>query len=312
MKLPAETTPDSIALADIVIDGGTQPRGGLSIETVADYQAAMEEGAKFPPLTIYFDGVNHWLADGFHRYHACRQIGLLKVTADIRTGTVRDAILYAVGANTSHGLRRSNADKRRAVHLLLKDDEWRRWSDRSIAAKCGVGHQLVSALRAQLDESSSSRNGHAALEATVGRDGKTRKRKRRDNTKSIPRPAPIDDEDVGENGGEAPTNGRTPVGVLRGHEALNSLTRIPKNDGQRERGLQIVTDWIDRNGEPAPAEELPLHQAIEKLRAAVVRVARKWPAGQMELFGNYLHTMGDEVLEHGGLRELQDGCEVLA
>lgn len=46
---------------------------------------------------------------------------------------------------------------------------------------------------------------------------------------------------------EEPKNGRTPVGVLRANEAINCLTRIPKNDAQRKRGFQLVTDWIRRN-----------------------------------------------------------------
>jgi len=37
------------------------------------------------------------------------------------------------------------------------------------------------------------------------------------------------------------------VGVSRAHEALNCLMRIPKNDPLRERGFQVVADWIDQN-----------------------------------------------------------------
>lgn len=37
------------------------------------------------------------------------------------------------------------------------------------------------------------------------------------------------------------------VGVDRAHEAVNCLKRIPKNDGLRKRGFQIVTDWIRDN-----------------------------------------------------------------
>jgi transcriptional regulator with XRE-family HTH domain len=33
-------------------------------------------------------------------------------------------------------------------------------------------------------------------------------------------------------------------GIRLAHEALNYLTRIPKNDHFRKRGFQIVTDWI--------------------------------------------------------------------
>ena len=37
------------------------------------------------------------------------------------------------------------------------------------------------------------------------------------------------------------------VGVMRANEAINCLMRIPKNDGLRKRGFQIVTDWIRHN-----------------------------------------------------------------
>jgi ParB-like chromosome segregation protein Spo0J len=48
----------------------------------------------------------------------------------------------------------------------------------------------------------------------------------------------------------APQNGQPEVrgvGVFRANEAINCLTRIPKNDALRERGFQIVKDWIRRN-----------------------------------------------------------------
>lgn len=47
---------------------------------------------------------------------------------------------------------------------------------------------------------------------------------------------------------EEPTNGKPQgVGVIRANEAINHLTRIPKNDRLRKRGFQIVTDWIRHN-----------------------------------------------------------------
>jgi hypothetical protein len=39
----------------------------------------------------------------------------------------------SVSANAPHGLRRTNADKRRAVVRLLEDTEWSQWADREIA-----------------------------------------------------------------------------------------------------------------------------------------------------------------------------------
>jgi ParB-like chromosome segregation protein Spo0J len=58
--------------------------------------------------------------------------------------------------------------------------------------------------------------------------------------KPKPAPEPIEEEDSG----EIKVQG---VGVIRAHEAINCLTRIPKNDQLRKRGFQIVTDWIRHN-----------------------------------------------------------------
>ena len=66
----------------------------------------------------------------------------------MKQGDRRQAILFSVGANATHGLRRTNADKRRAVMRLLEDDEWKNWSDREIGRRTGVSNRFVSNLRA--------------------------------------------------------------------------------------------------------------------------------------------------------------------
>lgn len=137
----------TIPLDRVRRDGGTQPRAELNEEWAADYAEQMAEGARFPGVVVFYDGSDYWLADGFHRCRAAEISGLAEISADIRTGTRRDAVLYSAGANGQHGHRRTNADKRRAVMMLLEDSEWTRWSDREIARKCGVGNQMVSQLR---------------------------------------------------------------------------------------------------------------------------------------------------------------------
>ena len=79
-----------------------------------------------------------------------RKIKQTEILAEVRAGTSRDAILYAIGANAAHGLRRTQADKRRAVERLLKDPEWSRWSDRKIAEAAKVDHKTVAAIRREL------------------------------------------------------------------------------------------------------------------------------------------------------------------
>lgn len=136
-----------LELKVIRIDGGTQSRVELNNTTVEEYSEAMADGVQFPPVVVFCDGASHWLADGFHRYFGADHAGLGKIAADVRNGTQRDAVLYSLKANATHGLKRTNADKRKAVETLLKDSEWAAWSDRKIAEVCGVSHPFVAAIR---------------------------------------------------------------------------------------------------------------------------------------------------------------------
>lgn len=140
----------AVPLDSVRINGGTQSRVELNQSAIAEYAEAIRFGTDLPPVVMFFDGASFWLADGFHRYHAHRQAGAMEIVADIRTGTQRDAILFSVGANASHGLRRTNEDKRKAVMILLSDPEWAAWSDNQIAKACGVSHPFVATVRAAI------------------------------------------------------------------------------------------------------------------------------------------------------------------
>jgi ParB/Sulfiredoxin domain len=131
-------------------DGGAQMRVGMRPETVHDYAADMLAGAEFPPIVVFHDGADYWLADGYHRVEAAHKIEHETISADIRQGTHRDAILHGISANATHGLRRTQADKRRAVEALLADPEWARWSDRKIAEAAKVDHKTVAKIRREL------------------------------------------------------------------------------------------------------------------------------------------------------------------
>jgi hypothetical protein len=147
--------PSHVALNQIRTDGGTQARAALDSERMFAYLDDMIDGHQFPPIVVYYDGSTYWLADGFHRVEAARRWsnnqGPSTIAADIRSGTRRAAILHAVGANNDHGLRRSREDIRRAVELLLRDPEWRQWSDSEIARYCKVDHKTVGAHRKRLE-----------------------------------------------------------------------------------------------------------------------------------------------------------------
>ncbi len=140
----------SLPLDSLRTDGGTQARERLDPRTVAEYATDMAAGLSFAPVVAFGDFSCPWLADGFHRVRAARRVGFASIAVDLRAGTRRDALLHAAGANATHGLRRTGADKRRAITLLLRDPEWRRWSDREVARHCSVDHKTVGAVRTEL------------------------------------------------------------------------------------------------------------------------------------------------------------------
>ena len=148
----------TIALADIVVDDSVQSRTAIDEATVDSYCLAMEHGAKFPAVVVFLNTEGDFvLADGFHRVEGAKRAGLTEIVAEVQprrdTADARhDAAIYAAGANALHGLRRTNADKRRAVAMVLR--EMPKWSDRKIAKHCGVHHQMVGIERRALDESS--------------------------------------------------------------------------------------------------------------------------------------------------------------
>lgn len=133
----------SVAISSINMDGGTQPRAAIDFDVVEEYALALASGAAFPPVVVFFDGSTYWLADGFHRTHAHKTAGRQSIECDVRQGTRRDAVLFSVGANASHGMRRTTEDKRRAVLTMFNDPEWSHWADSAIARQCAVDHKTV-------------------------------------------------------------------------------------------------------------------------------------------------------------------------
>lgn len=134
-------------LSDISFDIEIQPRQQLNQEVIAEYAKSMKHGAMFPPIIVFFDGSNYWLADGFHRVKAKDLIRRRKIVANVRPGTRRDALLFSAGVNAVQGLQRTNSDKRKAVEKLILDPEWSHWSDREIARRVSVSQPFVSKLR---------------------------------------------------------------------------------------------------------------------------------------------------------------------
>ena len=136
-----------IPIAKIKVDQAMYPREKLNDDAVEEYGRIMKTDAKLPPIIVFQEGKNYYLADGLHRLEGAKSFGAREIEADVSKGSRRDAIKFAVGANDKHGVRRTNADKRRAVEIALDDKEWRQWSVNRIARLCHVSWDLVEKVR---------------------------------------------------------------------------------------------------------------------------------------------------------------------
>lgn len=139
-----------LKLAQLILDAGTQVRAEINPDTVKDYAEAMQDATnKFPPVIVFDTGADKFLlADGFHRVEAAKQNEFRDIEAEVRKGCRADALKYALTANTAHGLRLTNADKRKSVELALK--EWPTVSDNELGRICGVSQPFVGGIRKEV------------------------------------------------------------------------------------------------------------------------------------------------------------------
>jgi hypothetical protein len=169
-QAPAESSAPARLRIDLLnLDGDTQVRAAINEAVVQEYAERIQAGDKFPAVVVFFDGQHHWLGDGFHRVFAHQSAGQEDIEADIRPGSRADAVWFACSANRTHGLRRSNADKRRAATMALASPQAQGMSDRQLAEHCGVGHVFVGMVRKEL---AGVHGEHLEGGIRTGRDGK--------------------------------------------------------------------------------------------------------------------------------------------
>lgn len=151
------TEEKTVPVEDIILDERLQARAEIHTEAVTEYAEAYRTGAKLPPLDVYRVSGKLYLVDGFHRIAAVRVAGQtfarVRVVGD---GTIDDAVWHATAVNATHGLRRSNADKRRAVLLALRSGIGAEQSSRVIAEHVGVSDFLVREVRNEVERPAKS------------------------------------------------------------------------------------------------------------------------------------------------------------
>jgi hypothetical protein len=280
---------------DIVLDQRLIIRDHLDPETVERYGEVWD---RLPPVAV-FEVKKKWLlVDGFHRHAAAVQHKRTKIPAVITVGTFDEALDYAAGANLTHGLPLTRAERRRAVEIKLRLHP--EWSDRQIAKELTVGRELIARVRTQLVES----NQIPAVETRMGADGKVY-------------PAPHLPKDPGERRpkggvaveGEAGRKGQAgfddTVDALPTGEGVKSKVRPPWEDVPPVPGAKDLA----RSG-PVPVAAPTIDEMLELMRRQIMEViswidaegfAEQYPKASR-------HSRG---LFHAAIRTLRERAERL-
>jgi hypothetical protein len=162
----------------IILDLEIQPRLEMDDAKIKEYEDLMADGVEFAPVVVFSPAEGEFLlSDGWHRYEAAKLLEKDTLRAEIRSGGKREAILYAIQANTIHGIKLTREEKQQAAKKLLADPEWQNWSDKEIGRQCGLSGHTIGNYRAELNPESkkgtrkATRNGKT-LEITVGKMGR--------------------------------------------------------------------------------------------------------------------------------------------
>lgn len=296
---------ETLPLNKIRCDGGTQSRAFMDETAIAEYAEAMKEGAQFPPVVVFYDGTDYWMADGFHRARAAKDAGLTEINADVRQGDKRAAILFSVGANAISQVNRTSADKRRAVMVLLEDKEWSQWPQGEIAKTCKVSREYVNRV---FQENKSSCDRSQDTSRKVERGGKTYEMKTGEIGKK--------DAETGTGQNSSPTGSQTSAQSRSNIESSEAERPAPERNGSEWQN----SEWTSSNtpsingksagnlGEngtsetPEVVEETPtrspatLYSLCLELIENHVALLAKTPEAR-EWFGRLIEAMPEETNE---------------
>ena len=215
------STAIDVPLEEIDIEEETQSRAAIDPDVIMGYSEVYKSTPdSMPPVSLVRLKSGRYVpSDGHCRISAARMAGLLLIKAIVADGTLEDARWFSAGSNKSHGLPRSNADKRRAVVFALKAKPG--CSDRSIADHVGVSDKTVASVR----EEAGAEVPH--LEYRVGSDGKTY------SASSATRPAKAEKTQGGEDAadehaGKKAGSGEASVNLAKADVVLASGTPMDK------------------------------------------------------------------------------------
>ncbi|MFE6306561.1 ParB/RepB/Spo0J family partition protein [Nocardiopsis sp. NPDC057823] len=157
-RLPVET-----ARVALLRDARSPRLDGTDPARVARLAEIVDE---LPPIVVQRPAMR--VVDGMHRLQAARSRGRASIRVRYFDGSDEDAYILAVRLNVSHGLPLPMRDRLAALSRVLQ--AFPHWSDRRIAATCGVSPGTVAARR--------RRSGDERLHVNmrIGSDGRRQPR----------------------------------------------------------------------------------------------------------------------------------------
>lgn len=241
---------------NLVVDPGLQMRAhDHPREYVADLAEVCRAGGSLPPVVVFQDPTSGALrlVDGHARVDAHRLVGAGDVRATVHVGDRRAAFEFALGANATHGARRTREDLRKAVGAALADPEMVAWSSARIAEVCRCSDRYVDGVRREL----AGPNRSDLTEVRVGKDGKNYALKKRGGA------GPNGSAPMGEAAGEnsqahrATDRGTNPIAAV-GAKASAAVARpqAVATTTVRERDVPTPSRVVAqvKSSEVAPAE----------------------------------------------------------
>lgn len=268
-------------IEQILVDPRCQARAAIDHATVAEYADLLRVGVSLGEVDVFDVGGELYLVDGFHRRAAHIATGsTFLVVRVVGKGTIEEAIWYATAANVAHGLRRTNADKRRAVELALESGIGVEQSNRALAVHVGVSDKLVADVREEWEAArapAGANESHVGA-AEAGANGSqvssedTSKRRQGRDGKSYPASKPERARH------DAPTIPPTPPPVAsqetiqamaRGIEEARELDAL-SNELRYDPDPLAGTALADAPPKPATATPMPAYgPVLERIETAV-------------------------------------------
>jgi len=155
---PSPVKSEYLRLTELKADKKYQSRATEFLTDIDDLVQAYKDKEAIPPIDVVRTEEDEYIiVDGHHRHAAAQKAGMERMECRITEGSEHDAFVLSLGANANNkALKRTNADKNKAVTTALTCGDFNRYSNREIAKLCKVSSTFVDKVSKQLQENNDS------------------------------------------------------------------------------------------------------------------------------------------------------------